>query len=740
LLGVLQFRVTSRYSSSNAPVTMDHSDSAREGCAVTFLTINADPRDWQNCLAGVVQEIRAICDFGITESEMNRYKSALLKDMEMGAREGDSVPSEEHVNFAMTSDVFDHTVMDPVQSAAAFQRVAPYVTLEHIHDVAKWMLGYIGYYGHATASPPASIIVCTPTKVFDDKTMQWVNFDIQEEDIANLLVRVPDMSKEDALNQVDVPQSLLKEQLQKVLASQPIDAFNTWRATMRIRDEGTGIVQLVLPNGAKVNYCSTANESYGNLRLLIPGGHNADLPDQIGASMVGIRTMSEAGTVSDFSREQMELFAVSNMLSINLESNLECARVDTTFATSDEGEVAIMELIHLLMKEPRWEMPAFMRAQRAYKNQAQSVAKSLEQSTRQRLMAMMYNSNKRVLDPTVEDLNKLDLGTVKNAVMSQLRPQDIEIDMVADFTGGGHHKEAAQGSISTSQSRELAEQDPEVRAANKERRLRQLDDLIWRYLGSVPSAENEKYKENPAPCIVGGSNVSEQDRLCVAHLEDTDMRATANIGGGAPNRWGTGDSYHKQVMKEKGFSWRAANSPLQDHALYSSICLMALREIVNTRLFTTLRDQLGLSYDSTFELSMFDQLEAGWFMCTVSTHPDNIDSAVQACKDVLAGVRRRPVSGFEVAAAARSLLRRHEADLGSNEYRISLLENLQYDNPKDTTCVRDMQLVLSKLTDRDVQNAYNSLLTDELFVSISTAGPGPSFVKGGAESMAKVAA
>eukprot|EP00438_Fugacium_kawagutii_P010917 Skav211528 [mRNA] locus=scaffold352:313669:318760:- [translate_table: standard] len=55
------------------------------GPQVTSITVNADPRDWRNALACVVQEvtlvavIRAICDYGITESEMKRYMDAMLK-------------------------------------------------------------------------------------------------------------------------------------------------------------------------------------------------------------------------------------------------------------------------------------------------------------------------------------------------------------------------------------------------------------------------------------------------------------------------------------------------------------------------------------------------------------------------------------------------------------------------------------------------------------------------------------
>jgi len=738
LVGVLQFRIVSRYSSNHAPVQIDHSDSFREGCAVTSITVNADPRDWRNALACVLQEIRAICDYGITESEMKRYMDAMLKDVQKGVQENDTVPSEDHLNFIMTSDVFDHVVMHPEQSYAAFKEVAPTVTMEQVHATAKWMLGFIGYYGFATAPPVTAIVVCTPTQVYEEHTGKWVPFSITEQEITELLISVPDKTKEEALNQVDVPENLLAgDKLEKLLPPSPIDAMTAWRASSRKVDDATGIVQLMLPNGARVNYACTPNESQGTMRMLVPGGRSSDESDELGSAMVGIRTISESGAVSDFSREQIELFAVSNLMSVHLDLNLEFCYIDANFTNTTGGLTAVLELLHLLFQEPRWEVPAFVRAQQAYKAQAYAVQKSLEQSTMDRLMRMMY-SDPRVSEAKIEDLNKLTLAKVRRAVSGQLRPQDLEINLVADFEGRGHGKMASvEGGLSTGKHREEGEVEPEeveLPEAAKQRRFLELDEALWKYLGSLPASEVEQVNLDRHPQINKGEEMSPEDRQRSAHIEDSDERAVANIGGGAPNRWGKGDKYHQEMMVAKKFSWDAPNSKLKDHPLYPSMCLMAMREVINTRLFSTVRDSLGLSYDCSFELSMFDRLEAGWYSCTVSAHPSRIMEAVNAAKGVLQGVKRRPISELELSTARRTLLRRHETDLQSNEYWISLLTHLQYDNPKDISCVRDIEMMLDALTWRDVQNAYLTLLTepDQLFVSVSRAGPGSSFVSGGA--------
>lgn len=737
LVGVLQFRIVSRYSSNHAPVQIDHSDSFREGCAVTSITVNADPRDWRNALACVVQEIRAICDYGITESEMKRYMDAMLKDVQKGVQENDTVPSEDHLNFIMTSDVFDHIVMHPEQSYGAFKEVAPTVTMEQVHATAKWMLGFIGYYGLAAAPPITAIVVCTPTQVYEEHSGKWVPFSITEQEIIELLLSVPDKTKEEALNQVDVPENLLSgEKLEKLLPPNPIDAMTAWRAASRKVDDVTGIVQIMLPNGARVNYACTPNESQGTMRIWVPGGRSSDEPDELGSAMVGIRTISESGAVSDFSREQIELFAVSNLMSVHLDLNLEFSYIDANFTNTTGGLNAVLELLHLLFQEPRWEVPAFVRAQQAYKAQAYAVQKSLEQSTMDRLMRMMY-ADPRVSEALVEDLNKLTLAKVRRAVSGQLRPQDLEINLVADFEGRGHSKmQGVEGGLSTGKHREEGEHDieeVELPEAAKQRRFLELDEALWKYLGLLPASETKQVNLDRPPQINKGEELSPEDRQRTAHLEDSDERAVANIGGGAPNRWGKGDKYHKEIMEKMQFSWDTPNNQLKDHPLYPSTCLLAMREVINSRLFSTVRDSLGLSYDCSFDLSMFDRLEAGWYSCTVSAHPSRIMEAVSAAKGVLQGVKKRPISELELSTARRTLLRRHETDLQSNEYWIGLLTHLQHDNPKDISCIRDTEMMLKALTWRDVQNAYQTLLTepDQLFVSVSTAGPGSSFVSGG---------
>jgi hypothetical protein len=46
------------------------------------------------------------------------------------------------------------------------------------------------------------------------------------------------------------------------------------------------------------------------------------------------------------------------------------------------------------------------------------------------------------------------------------------------------------------------------------------------------------------------------------------------------------------------------------------------------RLFTTVRDALGLTYDVSFELSLFDRLKAGWFVISVTSTPAKVTTII----------------------------------------------------------------------------------------------------------------
>lgn len=83
LVSVFQFRINVRYVDANPSfvgIELDISDSGREGCAVSTLTITSEPKDWQGAVSVAVEEVRRLQRFGITAGELERYRMAMLRD------------------------------------------------------------------------------------------------------------------------------------------------------------------------------------------------------------------------------------------------------------------------------------------------------------------------------------------------------------------------------------------------------------------------------------------------------------------------------------------------------------------------------------------------------------------------------------------------------------------------------------------------------------------------------------
>ena len=174
MLSVLQFRLNRRYVEASPPfiaIELDQSDSGREGCAVSTLTITSEPKDWRGAiqvlralppavcipcsvkamaariaatrpgsthraaasickpnahaaspceaqrggLQVAIEEVRRLQRFGVTAGELERYKMALLRDSAQAAEQALSVPSADQLDFIMESLALGHTVLDQRQ-------------------------------------------------------------------------------------------------------------------------------------------------------------------------------------------------------------------------------------------------------------------------------------------------------------------------------------------------------------------------------------------------------------------------------------------------------------------------------------------------------------------------------------------------------------------------------------------------------------------------------------------------
>ena len=83
---VLQSRIQSRYAELDHEhykrCELDHSDSAREGCTVSTVTVTCEPLHWKYALQVAVEEARRLKQHGLTLGELTRFKSAMMRDSE----------------------------------------------------------------------------------------------------------------------------------------------------------------------------------------------------------------------------------------------------------------------------------------------------------------------------------------------------------------------------------------------------------------------------------------------------------------------------------------------------------------------------------------------------------------------------------------------------------------------------------------------------------------------------------
>jgi predicted Zn-dependent peptidase len=78
----------------------------------------------------------------------------------------------------------------------------------------------------------------------------------------------------------------------------------------------------------------------------------------------------------------------------------------------------------------------------------------------------------------------------------------------------------------------------------------------------------------------------------------------------------------------------------RSHPLFANISLSLLCEIINRRLFSTVRERKQLTYDVNFSLTGFEKLKGAWFLVTVTASKERAQAALEACKETLEPLRK----------------------------------------------------------------------------------------------------
>ena len=143
------------------------------------------------------------------------------------------------------------------------------------------------------------------------------------------------------------------------------------------------------------------------------------------------RTLQEVGSIGQWTRKQVELITMQNLVMFEVEPEAEYLFLDAAFAVKG-GLRTTLEIIHLLTSQPVWDGNALERVKDIYRMFELNTQRNLELLTHDKVNHAVFG-DRRLMDPSREELSKLTLDGVVAAVEAQLRSGPLEVNIAGDF-------------------------------------------------------------------------------------------------------------------------------------------------------------------------------------------------------------------------------------------------------------------------------------------------------------------
>eukprot|EP00520_Triparma_pacifica_P017418 CAMPEP_0118655944 /NCGR_PEP_ID=MMETSP0785-20121206/13220_1 /TAXON_ID=91992 /ORGANISM="Bolidomonas pacifica, Strain CCMP 1866" /LENGTH=1144 /DNA_ID=CAMNT_0006548759 /DNA_START=480 /DNA_END=3912 /DNA_ORIENTATION=- len=728
VLAALQIRLNVNARGDDTPFTFvefNQLDSPREGCAVCSLDLMAESHRWREAVVMSVGEIRRLGKFGLTEGEMMRYAGALLSDSQQVAAQGDRISHSDQLSYLMETVACGHALMSPSQSYIMTEEALAEMTLSDVNAAATELCEHVLSLGDkegVTIDGPVIAVACG-TK---DEGMEG-DVPCNEKNLIEAILEAGNLEVEPE-EDIVVPRTLVEEDELKGFMA---DQNPTWEGG-RFTDgtPATSPDQITTPltlrrlsNGIRVGITSTDTESQrGHLRIVAPGGRVAEerLGFKSGSMAVGSRTMQEGGAFAKWTREQVELFCVDHLIMVEINCSEEFLTMDFVFPTTEVGNVgfgkdvqvgitgteAVMQIVREILSGFQWEEDALGRAKQHFYSSYDSLYKSLEGLSTEKVMLEMTGGDKRFTSVDHDDIDAVGISDARQAVMSQLIPGEIEMSVVGDFD------------------------------------VKYCLDMILKYVGTIPEGTNLEYLES-APKFKEFVALMDKDgdRVEVAMppaysvpevkglggsisitLEDPDPRAVAYVSGEGPNKWGylrDGRNIADLIVEKEGNKQTKFDLQRRRHPLFAHVGLMLIGEIVNRRLFSNVREKKQLTYDANFRFTGFDNIAGGYWLCTVTASKEKADLAAEACVETLVSLGRGGIGSDNLESARRVVGNRHEGEMRSTRYVAEMMSGLQLEGvgKKGPLGLTDFQAMASAITVEDLRLIVGEIgFTEDRFV------------------------
>ena len=177
------------------------------------------------------------------------------------------------------------------------------------------------------------------------------------------------------------------------------------------------------------------------VRLYVPGGRLLEANGEAGALVLGTRTMQEGGAFSTMSREEVELFCIDHMVSVDIQTKDDALVFDFQSITSPSGSLpegsvsgfeAVMQVLHVILTDFKFEEDAFQRAKQGCLENYDMTVKGLDSACELKIVESSTGGDKRMMVPDHASIESLDLATITRAVTDQLGPDTVEISISGD--------------------------------------------------------------------------------------------------------------------------------------------------------------------------------------------------------------------------------------------------------------------------------------------------------------------
>lgn len=665
----------------------------REGCAVCSLDLTTDIQSWRRAVVLAVREIRRLGLFGLTDSEISRYKQAILAEAAQNAAQSEQRNNEEVLNELMESEACGHTFMQAQDRYLAAEKALTSITRDDVQAIARELCEHLSHMQPEKGVKPVALIACAP--LID---RNGANFSVSEAEIASAVEEAMQEPLE-ALEDSVVPSTLISKELlqEKVKITRPQWVPLDGKALKdKQAAQNLGIVQRKLTNGIKVNMLSLNTEPQrAVLRLYVPGGRMRESRKQPGAVLVGSRTIQEGGAFLDVTREDVELFCIDHLLMVDITATEEALIFDfqtvTTPGPSHEGSTeapltgleAVMQVAHIILTDLKYEQDAFDRARQGFHEQFDSIVKGLESACVESLTYSLTGGDARFLCPNHKQIDSLTLDDVKNALRSQLVPANIEVSISGDIS------------------------------------IKDLEVLVLQYFGTVPVPKTSPAAVAPAalpPSVINVKTLGRAQQLGV-YLPDSDERAMGYLAGPSTNRWGVfanGETLSEVIKRQAGAA--SKKDERREHPLFGLVAMLILQEVANRRLFSVVREERQLTYDASFQIQGHESILGGWYLVSVTSSPSQVQDAIRACKEALSSLKNAfGVMGDSVQSAKRTILNRFKSDSVSNLFWVDNMSGSQVDCIpfKNLRSITDFESVVFGITVQDIQLLVDVLQFDE---------------------------